>query len=103
VGSSACAEGRSCAAKYQTIPPMPANRRTKLMTLQTTVLPVGVLPTRGSCGQLLVYVTAWPGRFVVAAQAVHQKKALIARALTASVSAPRGIAYASRPCENTSA
>jgi hypothetical protein len=53
--------------------------------------------------QLWVYVTARPGRFVVAARAVHQGKAPIARALTASVAAPRGIAYASRPCENTAA
>ena len=61
--------------KYQTIPPIPASRRTKLITLQTIVPPVGRLPTNSSCGQFCVYVTSWPGRLVLAAHAVHQEPA----------------------------
>ena len=45
-------------AKYQTMPPIPASNRTKLITLHTTVPPVGVFPASGSCGQFCVYDTS---------------------------------------------
>ena len=54
---------------------MPARRNSTLNADQRKVLAGGRLPTSGSLGQLLVYVTLLPGRSVVAAHAVHQKKA----------------------------
>ena len=70
--------------------------------LHTTVPLVGWFAINGSCGQFCVYVTSDPGRFVEAAQAVHQKNAFIRRSLTGSLIAPRGMAYSLRPFENTS-
>ena len=102
LGTSPCSVGRVCEPKYQTMPPTPASSSTKLMTLQTTEPPVTLFPTRGSCGQFCVYETVWPDRFVEAAHEVHQKKAAISRAFAASVCAPRGMAYSSRPAANTS-
>ena len=73
------------------------------MTLQTTASPVGRFPTSGSCGQFWVYVTVSPGRYVTAAQLVHQKNAARSRSRAGSESAPAGMAYASNPFVNTSA
>jgi len=73
-----------------------------LTPVQTTVSPVGRLPTSGSWGQLLVYVTVSPGRFVAAAHEVQKKKAASLRRFSGSVRAPAGIAYSSRPREKTS-
>ena len=74
-----------------------------LTPVHTTASPVGRLPTSGSCGQLLVYVTVSPGRLVDAAHEVQKKKAVICRARAASVSVPAGIAYSVRPRAKTSA
>src|SRR2546421_435644 len=54
LGTSPCSVWRVCEPKYQTMPPTPASRSTKLMTLQTTEPPVTLFPTRGSCGQFCV-------------------------------------------------
>jgi hypothetical protein len=105
-GSFAGASGSgSCSrwdAWYEAINPMPASSMMMLTPVQTTVSAVGRLPTSGSCGQLLVYVTVSPGRFVDAAHDVQKKNADSLRRLSGSVSAPAGIAYSSRPREKTS-
>ena len=59
-----------------------------LTPVHTIVSPVGVLPTRGSCGQLLVYETSSPGRFAAAAHALQKKKADIRRTSVASDNVP---------------
>src|SRR6185369_3904859 len=66
----------SCFACRKAIKPMPPSNRMMLTPVQTTASPVGRLPTSGSCGQLLVYVTVSPGRLVDAAQDDQKKKAV---------------------------
>jgi hypothetical protein len=66
------------------------------MNVHMNTAPVGVLPTNGSCGQLLVYVISCPGRLVVAAQAVQKKNALTASASSGVNVARTGNAYRSR-------
>ena len=56
-----------------------------------------VLPTSGSCGQLLVYESpVSPGRSVVAAHEVQKKNAARACRSARTGSAPSVIAYCSR-------
>jgi hypothetical protein len=68
---------------------MPPRRRTMLTPVQTMASEVGALPIRGSCGQLLVYVTVSPGRSVAAAHADQKKKAASAGAGGIGDGAPR--------------
>src|SRR5689334_18607843 len=74
-GASTC--GSSCFrnARHHTIAPIPASNRITLAIDHSTFAAVGRLSISGSCGQLLVYVTAEPGRFVAAAQDVQKKNA----------------------------
>ena len=44
-----------------------------LTPVQSTLSPVGRLPTSGSCGQLLVYEISWPGLDVAADHEVQKK------------------------------
>lgn len=58
---------------------------------------VMVLPTSGSCGQLLVYDRPGsPGRSVAAAQALQKKNAVSAARSSAAGTSPSRIAYCSR-------
>src|SRR5688572_14397866 len=57
------------AAYHHAMPPTAARSRITLTPVHTSASGVTVLPTSGSCGQLLVYVTVSSGRSVVAAQA----------------------------------
>jgi hypothetical protein len=63
---------------------MPAMRNRTLKADHKYVLAGGRLPISGSPGQLLVYVIAAPGRFVIAAHAVHQKNPVSAWRCAAS-------------------
>src|SRR5215831_8369250 len=71
-GSSAGNAGSSSvfflAAYHQTIAEMPARSMMMLTPVHNTVSPVARLLISGSCGQLCVYVTVSPGRFVEAHQ-----------------------------------
>jgi hypothetical protein len=58
---------------------MAASSSTTLTIDQTTLAADGRLSMSGSCGQLLVYVIARPGRSVAAAHAVQKKKAVSVR------------------------
>ena len=66
------------------------------MNVHMNTAPVGVFSTRGSCGQLLVYVIVSPGRSVVAAQDVQKKNAFSAADSPAVSIALTGSAYCSR-------
>src|SRR4051812_35746064 len=69
-GSSACHEWN------HTMPAMPASSRMMLAIVHIEAVPVSVLPTSGSCGQLLVYERcSSPGRLVVADHADQKKNA----------------------------
>ena len=76
---------------------MPASSRMTL-TIDHMAADVDiVLPTRGSCGQLLVYErSVSPGRLVTAAQDDQKKNAASAWRSTFPGSAPSVIAYCSR-------
>src|SRR6185437_3737271 len=90
-------------AFHHTSAPTPAISPTMLMMLHSTAPEVGLFPTSGSWGQLLVYETSNPGRFVLVAHALHQKNSASFCCFVASTSAPCGIAYSLRPLANTSA
>src|SRR3974390_2167874 len=66
-GKGPCTASFSRAAFHHTRPPMPAISEMTLIMLHRIAPDVGLLATRGSCGQLLVYVTSEPGRSVVVA------------------------------------
>src|SRR5512132_3764204 len=83
-------------ALYQTSAPTPAMSRTMLIIDQRRFADVGRFPTRSSCGQLFVYVTASPGRSVVQAQEVQKKNAVSAPRSTRSGMAFGCSAYALR-------
>src|SRR6478752_3922684 len=69
----------ACDVWYQTMPAMPASRRMIEATVHIAAPPVSWLPTRGSCGQLLVYESpGLPGRSVEAAHDDQKKKAVSA-------------------------
>ena len=63
-----------------------------LTPVHTTASPVARFPTRGSYGQLLVYVMSSSGRFVDAAHDVQKKNAASRRKRSGSVTAPAGMA-----------
>ncbi len=76
---------------------MPASSRMMLTIDHMAASLVMVLPTSGSCGQLLVYDTSVsPGRSVAAAHDVQKKNAASASRSAWSGSAPVAIAYWSR-------
>jgi hypothetical protein len=82
---------------YQTMPAIPASSRITLAMVHMAAEPGSVLPTRGSCGQLLVYERPCsPGRSVAAAQEVQKKKPASALRSTALGSKSRPMAYFSR-------
>jgi len=86
----------SCASPLcsQSIAAMPASSSTMLTIDHIAAEVLIVLPTSGSCGQLLVYERpVSPGRSVVAAQADQKKKAASALRCSPSGSAPDVIAY----------
>src|SRR5206468_13000845 len=86
-----------CAPWYQTIVAMPAMSRMMLATVHIAALPGSVLPTMGSCGQLLVYETPlWLGRSVEAAQDDQKKNPASALRSAGLGSAFAVIAYFSR-------
>src|SRR5215203_4144971 len=93
---AACGSGLR-EAYQEAMKPMPPSSRMMLTPVHTTASPVGRLPTRSSCGQLLVYVTVEPGRFVDAAHDDQKKKAASCRARPGSVSVPGGMAYSVLP------
>src|SRR3990167_4693228 len=63
VGSSGGGSSLRPAAYQNAIPPMPASSITIDSPVHTSASEVGRLSISGSCGQLLVYVMALPGRF----------------------------------------
>jgi len=86
-----------CAMCHQIIAAMPAISRIMLTTVHIALPLVRVLPTSGSCGQLLVYESPCsPGRSVAADQADQKKNAAMARRSLGLGSALSGIAYCSR-------
>src|SRR5215831_4811660 len=91
------------AAYHHTITEIPASSMMMLTPVQRTVSPVARLPINGSCGQLCVYVTVSPGRFVEAHQADQKMNADSASRRDASGTAPAGIAYAVSPLSKTPA
>src|SRR5215510_5629134 len=61
---------------YHTMPAMPASSRMTLAMVHIEAAPDSVLPTAGSCGQLLVYESpVSPGRSVAADHADQKKNA----------------------------
>ena len=86
-----------CAAWKNTMPAMAPIMTMMLATDQMPAPAVGVLPTRGSCGQLLVYDRpVSPGRSVAAAQDDQKKKPVSAVRSSAAGREPALIAYCSR-------
>src|SRR3954471_23375435 len=86
-----------CAPWYQTIVAMPAMSRMMLATVHIAALPGSVLPTIGSCGQLLVYESPpWFGRSVEAAHDDQKKNPASALRSAGFGSALDVIAYFSR-------
>src|SRR6266702_8588161 len=61
-----------CEAYHQTMAQIPASNMMMLTPVHRTLSPVGRLPTSGSNGQLLVYVTLSPGLSAAADQAVQK-------------------------------
>src|SRR5215470_5919574 len=90
------------AAYHHTIADIPASSMMMLTPVQRTVSPVARLPINSSCGQLWVYVTVSPGRFVEAHQADQKMKAERAVRRAGSGTEPAGMAYAVSPLSNTS-
>src|SRR5688572_5002176 len=64
-------------ARHQTTAPSAESSKTTLTIDQMMFAEDGLLFTRGSCGQLLVYVMRESGRSVVAAQLVQKKNDII--------------------------
>src|SRR5437762_6373351 len=73
---------------------IPASSRMMLTIDHIAALPVIVLPTSGSCGQLLVYErSVSPGRSVAAAHEVQKKNAASASRSAFAGKMPSVIAY----------
>src|SRR5262245_57433935 len=83
-------------ARHQMIAPSADNKRMTLTIDQMIFADDGLLFTRGSCGQLLVYVMLAFGLSVTAAQLVQKKNVVSFSRRAASGTTTSCIAYASR-------
>src|SRR5688500_9901684 len=96
-GTSWCSSSRPrSTAMNHASTPIPASSSTPLTPDHSTTGDDGALPIEGSFGQLLLYVTSDPGRFVAHAHDAQKKNACSGFTRASSLIAPLAIAYASR-------
>src|SRR5437868_2562927 len=91
-GSSAGASSAFCDAYHHTMAQMPASSMMMLTPVHSTLSPVGRLPISGSNGQLCVYDTWSPTRFVAADHDVQKINAANWRMRSGLLIVPEGMA-----------